>query len=115
MAARRKRKRRKSRARADDDGVAVMTEFEQVLNRLPQALRDEVARHWEAFGAAARTAGVEPPAGAALAQLVTVWACSDFVARACIGEPVLLADLVASGDLAATYAPGDCSARLVHR
>jgi glutamate-ammonia-ligase adenylyltransferase len=89
-----------------------MTEFERVLTRLPQALGDEVARHWAAFGAAARTAGVEPPAGAALEQMVRVWACSEFVARACIREPALLADLVASGDLTAPYAPGDCAARL---
>jgi glutamate-ammonia-ligase adenylyltransferase len=89
-----------------------MAEFEQELDRLPQALRDGIARHLEAFGTAARAAGVQPPADALLEQLVRVWAGSEFVARACIREPALLADLAADGDLATNYAPGDCAARL---
>ncbi len=89
-----------------------MAEFEQELDRLPQALRAGIARYWEAFGTAAQAAGVQPPADALLKQLVRVWACSEFVARACIREPALLADLAADGDLATNYAPGDCTARL---
>ncbi|HHW76968.1 MAG TPA: hypothetical protein GX399_08040, partial [Xanthomonadaceae bacterium] len=49
-----------------------MAGFEAGLSRLPPALRREVAQHWEAFGSAARLAGVEPPTGAALEQLVQV-------------------------------------------
>ncbi len=89
-----------------------MAGFEAGLSRLPPALRREVAQHWEAFGSAARLAGVEPPTGAALEQLVQVWACSEFVARTCVREPALLAELLASGDLAASYTPGACAARL---
>lgn len=37
-----------------------MTEFERALAGLPQALRGEVARYWEAFGVAAGEVGVEP-------------------------------------------------------
>ncbi len=89
-----------------------MTEFERALAGLPQALRGEVARYWEAFGVAAGEVGVEPPAGALLEQMLRVWACSEFVARTCIREPAALAELLAGGDLAATRAPGDHAARL---
>ncbi len=89
-----------------------MTEFVERLNRLPEPLQSEVVRHWEAFEAAARVAGVELPAGTALAQLVTVWTSSEFVARACIREPSLLADLLASNDLAIRYASDGYTLRL---
>ena len=89
-----------------------MTGFAECLDRLPEPLRREVALRWEAFETATRIAGMNLPGGAALAQLVTVWAGSEFVARACIREPALLADLLASGDLASRYAPGDYAPRL---
>ncbi len=89
-----------------------MIEFAECLDRLPEPLRREVARHWEAFETAARTAGVSPPGGAALESLVTVWAGSEFVARACIREPALLADLLASGDLTHRYPPDHYPIRL---
>ena len=89
-----------------------VTEFERALVRLPPALRDEVARYWEAYRAAASKLGVPPPAGAALEQMVPVWACSEFVARAWIREPAAFAAMLDSGDLAATRAPGDRAARL---
>ena len=85
-----------------------MTEFVECLNRLPEPLQPEVVRHWEAFEAAARTAGMHLPGGVALERLVAVWASSEFVARACVREPALLA----SADLAARYAPGDYALRL---
>jgi glutamate-ammonia-ligase adenylyltransferase len=90
-----------------------VTEFERalVMTGLPQALRGEVARYWEAFGVAAGEVGVEPPAGALLEQMLRVWACSEFVARACIREPAALAELLAGGELAATHAPGECTRR----
>ena len=79
---------------------------------MPPALQPEVARHWQAFSAAAQAAGVEPPTGTALAQLVTVWAGSEFVARACVREPTLLVELLASGDLATRYPPDRYTIRL---
>ena len=92
-----------------------MAEFAQALNRLPKPLQPEVAHYWEAFQTAVRSAGIELPTGAALELLVQVWACSEFVARACIREPVLLAELSGSGDLITAYAPGDLAERLERR
>ncbi len=89
-----------------------MTEFARCLDRLPEPLRREVAQHWEAFGTAARGTGVPLPKGVVLEQLVTVWSGSEFVARACVRQPALLADLLDSGDLATRYAPGDYVFRL---
>ena len=86
--------------------------LENYLNRLPEPLQPEVARHWEAFETAARAAGVNVPGDATLESLVTVWAGSEFVARACIREPALLADLLASGDLASGYPPEGYTIRL---
>ncbi len=89
-----------------------MSEFEQILHRLPAAFRDEVARYWESFVAAAGQAGVEPPTGTLLEQMLRVWASSEFVARACIRDPTTLNDALVRGDLAAAYAAGDYAARL---
>ena len=89
-----------------------MTEFERILARLPQPLQEEIARHWAAFGVAASKVGVKPPTGPLLEQMVRVWACSEFVARACVREPATLADLLAGGDLGTIYAPGAYAARL---
>jgi len=72
---------------------------------LPPALQAEVARHWQTFSAAAQAAGVPVPTGADLEPLTRVWACSEFVARACCREPALLADLLTCGDLANRYPP----------
>ncbi len=89
-----------------------MTEFEAGLNRLPEPLRHLVSQSWESFNAAASAARATRPAGPMLEQLSAVWAGSEFVARACIREPALLADLLFSGDLAASFAPGEYAARL---
>ena len=89
-----------------------MSEFEKHLSRLPSALRLEVAQYWDAFNTAASAATVTPPTGAVLESLVAVWAGSEFVARACIRDPALLADLLASGDLNASYTSGDWAIRL---
>ncbi|MDQ5908888.1 MAG: [glutamine synthetase] adenylyltransferase / [glutamine synthetase]-adenylyl-L-tyrosine [Pseudomonadota bacterium] len=92
-----------------------MTEFAPVLNRLPEPLRPEVAHYWQAFEHASQSASVEWPADELFESLVAVWACSEFVARACIRDPALLAELQTSGDLAAGYAPGDLAERLERR
>jgi glutamate-ammonia-ligase adenylyltransferase len=89
-----------------------MTEFAQALNCLPEPLRPEVAHYWEALQTASQSASLELPAGATLESLVSVWAYSEFVARACIREPALLAELQSSGDLTTSYAPGDLAKRL---
>ncbi|HRY18904.1 MAG TPA: bifunctional [glutamate--ammonia ligase]-adenylyl-L-tyrosine phosphorylase/[glutamate--ammonia-ligase] adenylyltransferase [Candidatus Competibacteraceae bacterium] len=89
-----------------------MTAFEQALNRLPEPLQHEVAQYWEAFQESSRTVGLELPAGIALEPLVQVWACSEFAARACIREPALLQELLASGDLSTHYALNDLAERL---
>jgi len=79
---------------------------------LPAALQAEIAQHWQAFSTAAQTAGVELPTGAILAQLIPVWTGSEFVARACVREPRLLAELTDCGDLATCYESGDLMVRL---
>ncbi|TVR63647.1 MAG: bifunctional [glutamate--ammonia ligase]-adenylyl-L-tyrosine phosphorylase/[glutamate--ammonia-ligase] adenylyltransferase [Candidatus Competibacteraceae bacterium] len=89
-----------------------MSEFEKSLSRLPSALRLEVAQYWEAFNTAAAAAAVTPPTGAVLEPLVAVWAGSEFIARACIRDPALLVELLASDDLATSYASGDWAIRL---
>ena len=89
-----------------------MSEFEKSLSRLPSALRPEVAQYWEAFNTAAAAAAVTPPTGAVLEPLVAVWAGSEFVARACIRDPALLAELLASDDLTTSYAPDAWAVRL---
>ena len=46
-----------------------------------------------------------------LATLPLVWACSEFIARACSSDPALLADLTDSGDLLRPYDRADDFAR----
>ncbi|MER2603370.1 MAG: bifunctional [glutamate--ammonia ligase]-adenylyl-L-tyrosine phosphorylase/[glutamate--ammonia-ligase] adenylyltransferase [Candidatus Competibacter phosphatis] len=90
-----------------------MTGIDAELRRLPPGLRPEVGQYWEAFAAAARATSLELPTdGLLLRQLVPVWAGSEFVARACIREPALLAELWTSGELARVQASGECRARL---
>lgn len=84
----------------------------EAIQSLPSALQPEVTHHWQAFVAAAQAAGVELPTGTVLAQLVAVWTGSEFVARACVREPALLAELLASGDLATPYPPNRYAIRL---
>ncbi len=79
---------------------------------LPPALQPAIAQHWKVFSVAAQTAGVALPTDTALAQLVPVWAGSEFVVRACLREPRLLTELLDSGDLATRYAPDDWAIRL---
>ncbi len=92
-----------------------MTGIEAELRRLPPGLRPEVRQYWEAFAATARATGLAPPADRMLRQLIPVWASSEFVARACIREPGLLAELRAGGDLERTRMAGECRVRLERR
>lgn len=44
-------------------------------------------------------------------ELIAVWAASDFVAKTCIGNPLLLYALISSGDLDQPYASGELTKR----
>ncbi len=92
-------------------GQRRMTEFEMGLGHLPDPLRQPVSQYWEAFNAAARTAGVALPP-ITLAPFLTVWACSEFVARTCIREPALLVDLLSDGELMVIASADAIQARL---
>ncbi|MDA1107171.1 MAG: bifunctional [glutamate--ammonia ligase]-adenylyl-L-tyrosine phosphorylase/[glutamate--ammonia-ligase] adenylyltransferase [Proteobacteria bacterium] len=71
---------------------------------VPEALREVALQRWSQFLEAAQVAGVTPPSHPELlAVLHRVWACSDFVAHACIRNPVLLCDLLSSSDLLREY------------
>jgi glutamate-ammonia-ligase adenylyltransferase len=89
-----------------------MPEFESVLIAVPESLRSAVVNHWQDYCAAATHAGLSLPAGRILAQLVRVWACSDFVARACVRDPPLLTGLFESGELERPRHPGDIANHL---
>jgi glutamate-ammonia-ligase adenylyltransferase len=79
----------------------------------PAALRETLDDTWDAYSAAAREAGLPLPRHPDfIAGLRRVWACSDFVSSACIQEPALLHDLLASGDLLADRAAGEYERRL---
>jgi len=45
-------------------------------------------------------------------SLAKVFACSEYIARRCIRQPAVLADMVSSGDLLADYQPEDYTKRL---
>ncbi|MDQ2696252.1 MAG: bifunctional glutamine synthetase adenylyltransferase/deadenyltransferase, partial [Pseudomonadota bacterium] len=93
-----------------------MSQFDAALATLPAELRQEVAVYWQDFTAAAADTDLTPLlAEPFLQQLVRVWACSQFVARACQRNPALLPDLAASGDLAAGYPPEAWAQRLAQR
>jgi glutamate-ammonia-ligase adenylyltransferase len=80
---------------------------------LPPMLSEKVEQDWESFRSAAGDAGVAIPHNEDLiAVLKRVWACSDFVSTSCRRDPVLLADLVDSGDLLADYAPQSYTSRI---
>jgi len=82
------------------------------LDALPEALRGGVAHVWDQFREAAAEAGTRIPADPAfLSVLYRVWAASEFVAQTLVRHPELLADLLASGDLLADYAPGEFAAK----
>ena len=79
----------------------------------PPVLQAELQRHWQELAEAANARGVElrwqPDV---LAAVCRVWPASEYVARTCIRDPALLADLLNSGDLTARYEPGTYAARL---
>ncbi|HYQ72005.1 MAG TPA: hypothetical protein VET88_08770, partial [Gammaproteobacteria bacterium] len=85
----------------------------QSATQIPTELLDASGDAWEAFADACREAALQVPGHPELRNtLQRVWACSEFAAQACILEPELLFELLASGDLLADYATGDYARRL---
>ena len=90
------------------DNPATRSRTEPWLEGLPEALRPEVARHWEDYRDAAKKAGIAPPEDPdRLDQLGRVWATSRFVAESCLRDPALLDGLLGSGDLDRAYPRGE--------
>lgn len=78
------------------------------LDALTPELAGSVVQAWESYLESAQCLDIAPLAQAEwLSELVGVWACSDFVAKACIQYPELLADLINAGDLGRAYEPND--------
>ncbi len=83
------------------------------LAALPESLQADVRRHWEGLLEALGVAAEDWQADATLLdELCRVWAGSEFVARQCQQHPVLLLDLLESGDLHQAYAADTAAARV---
>ncbi len=83
------------------------------LAELPEPLRGRVASLWQSLvPALAPTLWQGEAAGACLQRLAHVWACSEFVARACTQDPALLADLIATGELLHRQGPAALAVRV---
>ena len=76
----------------------------QLSDVLPEALSDHLGKSWEAYVEAAHEANLPIPRKPDFTtSMLRVWACSEFVAQACIRDPSLLSGLLASGDLLTDY------------
>ncbi|MGB5441504.1 MAG: bifunctional [glutamate--ammonia ligase]-adenylyl-L-tyrosine phosphorylase/[glutamate--ammonia-ligase] adenylyltransferase, partial [Gammaproteobacteria bacterium] len=76
----------------------------QLSDVLPEVLSDHLGKCWEAYTEAAHEANLPIPRRPDFTtSLLRVWACSEFVAQACIRDPSLLSGLLASGDLLSDY------------
>ncbi|HET8638017.1 MAG TPA: bifunctional [glutamate--ammonia ligase]-adenylyl-L-tyrosine phosphorylase/[glutamate--ammonia-ligase] adenylyltransferase [Acidobacteriaceae bacterium] len=82
--------------------------LQQALVGLPEPLREPVRAALAQFEEQARC----PEAELVLASLPQVWACSNFVTRACIRYPELLKELTDSSDLQRPYSAGEYRMRL---
>ncbi|GBE11196.1 glutamate-ammonia-ligase adenylyltransferase [bacterium BMS3Abin12] len=75
---------------------------------LPPALREEAARAWDDYRAAAEAAHRRIPKDPDFVRvLYRVWACSAFVARACVRDPGLPGRLLDSGELLGDFGAGE--------
>jgi glutamate-ammonia-ligase adenylyltransferase len=87
--------------------------FRKALKKLPSALQAEVTKHWQCFVEdAAKNNDSLPTDETTLAQLVRVWACSDFVARSCTDHPHLLRALLVNDDLTGSLSATQYTERL---
>ncbi|MCF6336603.1 MAG: bifunctional [glutamate--ammonia ligase]-adenylyl-L-tyrosine phosphorylase/[glutamate--ammonia-ligase] adenylyltransferase [Gammaproteobacteria bacterium] len=80
------------------------------LEPLPMVLRKTVQYQWADFlTAITAEEGIASPVwnNELLNELCHVWACSEFVAQRCVRQPLLLLDLLNSGDLHRRYATGE--------
>ncbi|UCF93526.1 MAG: bifunctional [glutamate--ammonia ligase]-adenylyl-L-tyrosine phosphorylase/[glutamate--ammonia-ligase] adenylyltransferase [Desulfobacterales bacterium] len=74
--------------------------------KLPEELAEDLQNKWEAFCHAAEKAQITVADDPVLSlSLKRVFALSDFVARSCIKDPAMLADLVQRDELRQPYAP----------
>ena len=77
---------------------------ETVLAQIPEALHESLQLQWNGFVLNARDKGIAMGDNEEfLAVLARVWACSDFVAKACVRYPTMLVELLQSGDLMRSY------------
>jgi glutamate-ammonia-ligase adenylyltransferase len=90
---------------------SLQTRFDAALAALPEPLRAPAAGHWADI--VPHLAAVAPAAGGIdwVASAPRVLAASDFVARVCARRAERLPELLASGDLARPYRPGELAAR----
>lgn len=82
--------------------------FSEALTKLPANLASGVNKVWAAFTDAWAAQGAQADLNLlapSLPALCRVWACSQFVADACVRTPQLLYDLCQSNDLQAVYQP----------
>lgn len=81
------------------------------LTQLPAPLAALVRTHLAHYREQLLAVGLAPPAAlqetAVAAQLVRVFAGSDYAARQCASKPALLAELLASGELLRPYRAGE--------
>lgn len=73
--------------------------FDAGLNQVPEVLQASLAEHWQAFRAHAASIVAAAGSDVWLESLPRVWACSEFVARACLQYPQMLEELVTGGEL----------------
>ena len=69
----------------------------ELLSQVPHSLKTVVENHWVDWVAACDAKKLYPETSLDLLQLGKVWACSDFVARACVRYPVMFFALLTEG------------------
>ena len=94
-------------------GKSIASIVDDRLAELPAVLRPSIEAHWQRFCASLNGFAAETPeAEHCLQTLPRVWACSEFVARACLQEPQLLLDLIESSDLLRRYRVDELALRV---
>ena len=76
--------------------------FTALLPNLPELLKPRLERLWQQFSETfpAHSTELDEPCRA---EILKVWTLSDFVAQSCLRDPVLLNDLITTGDLWRQY------------
>ena len=74
------------------------------FNTIPPGLREQTRQHWQHWCEVAGERAVTDEK--LVAELIQVWAMSDFVAKNCVRDPGLLSGLMDSGDLFNSYSEG---------